>query len=216
FLGGSPQITWFDRAGHQVAPIGERADYGHVEISPDGKRAAVSAPDPASGSRDLWIFDLTRGVRTRLTFDAADDDSAVWSPDGDRIVFRSNRNGHRDLFQRASNGTGTDTELFADDHNKTPLSWSPDGRFILFTSDEGGGHLWALPLAGNKKPLPFRQTTFRETEAQFSPGSDWIAYVSNESGRNEVYVAPFPGPGARFQISMAGGSQPRWRRDGKE
>jgi Tol biopolymer transport system component len=216
FSGGSPQLTWFDRAGHQVTPIGERGDYGYVRLSPDEKRAAVSMPDPTVGSRDLWILDLTRGVRTRLTFDAADDDSAVWSPDGGRIVFSSRRKGRRDLFQRASDGTGNDTEFFADDHNNTPLSWTPNGRFILLSSDEGGGRLWVLPLAGGKKPTPLHQTTFRETEGQFSPDGDWIAYVSNESGRDEVYVAPFPGPGPKFQISMVGGSQPLWRRDGKE
>jgi Tol biopolymer transport system component len=216
FSGGRPQLTWFDRAGHQVAPIGERGDYGHVELSPDGKRAALSLPDPATGSRDVWILDLTRGVRTRLTFDAADDDSAVWSPDGARLVFRSRRKGRGDLFERTSDGTGTDTEVFADDHNKAPLSWSPNGRFILFASDESGGRLWVLPLSGGRKAVPFHETPFREAEGQFSPDSDWIAYVSNESGRDEVYVAPFPGPGAKFQISMAGGSQPLWRRDGKE
>ncbi|MGB7219599.1 MAG: protein kinase [Vicinamibacterales bacterium] len=216
FAGGSPQLTWFNRSDRGVAPIGDRADYGHVELSPGGKSAALSVADPVKGSRDLWVLDLTRGVRSRLTFDASDEDSAVWSPDGSRIVFRSSRNRYRDLFQRASDGTGASTELFADDHNKTPVSWSPDGKFILFASDEGGGRLWVLPLAGNKKPLPLHETTFREAEGQFSPGSDWIAYVSNESGRDEVYVMPFPGPGARLQISMAGGSQPRWRRDGKE
>ncbi len=155
-------------------------------------------------------------MRTRLTFDAADDDSAVWSPDGGRIVFSSRRKGRRDLFQRASDGTGTDTEFFSDDHNNTPLGWAPNGRFILLASDEGGGRLRVLPLAGARKPTLVHETSFREAEGQFSPDGDWIAYVSNESGRDEVYVAPFPGPGAKVQISMAGGGQPLWRRDGKE
>jgi Tol biopolymer transport system component len=155
-------------------------------------------------------------VRTRLTFDAADDDSPVWSPDGRRIAFRSSRGSRRDLYEQASNGSGSATELFLDASNKTPLSWSPNGKYLLFAGEGGGGRLWVLPLTGRRNPVPLHETRFRESEGQFSPDGGWVAYVSNESGRDEVYVTPFPGQSMRSQISTAGGRQPRWRRDGRE
>jgi dipeptidyl aminopeptidase/acylaminoacyl peptidase len=216
FSRGSPQLVWFDRSGGGRTPIGDRAEYGHIEMSPDGRRAAVSVMDPVTRNRDLWTIDLARGVRTRLTFDSADDDSPVWSPDGRRVVFRSGRSVRRGLYQKASDGTGGETELLVDGHTNTPLSWSRDGKYLLFASDARGAGLWVLPLSGGKKPVPLHETPFRETDGQFSPNGDWVAYVSNESGRDEVYVAPFLGPGGRVQISRAGGRQPRWRRDGRE
>ena len=212
------QLTWFDRTGKQVAELGDRANYADIELSSDWKRAAVSLIGPALSTRDIWIFDVARGLRTRFTFDPTDDLSPIWSPDGSRVVFASRRKGHLDLYQKASSGAGNEDVLFADSLDKFPTSWSPDGRFILYLATGGttGYDLWVLPLSGDRKPFPFLQTPFNEGPGQFSPDSRWIAYASNESGRNEIYVAPFPGPGGKWQISTAGGNLPRWRHDGKE
>jgi Tol biopolymer transport system component len=148
--------------------------------------------------------------------------SPIWSPDASRVVFAGRRKGHFDLYMKQSSGAGGEEELLADSLDKSPLDWSPDGRFILYvvTTPKTGLDLWVLPLGGDRKPVPFLQTSFSEYPGQFSPDGRWIAYASNESGRNEVYVAPFrgavPGPGGKWQVSMAGGTWPRWRPDGGE
>ena len=214
----NPQPTWFDRTGKRIAALGDPAGYGDFALSPDAKRAAVSFLDPAQRARDIWIFDVARGLRTRFTFDPADDVSPIWSPDGSRVVFASRRKGHGDLYQKASSGAGDEDVLFADSLDKFPVSWSPDGHFIIYVAAGGTtrSDLWVLPLSGDRKPFPFLQTQFTEAQGQFSPDGRWIAYASSESGRPEVYVAPFPAPGGRWQISTAGGNWPRWRHDGKE
>jgi Tol biopolymer transport system component len=163
---------------------------------------------------------VARGLRTRFTFGPADELTSHWSPDGSRVVFNSNRKGHYDLYQKASSGAGTEEVLLEDNLDKYPGSWSPDGRFILYvtgaTTPHTGNDLFILPLSGDRKPYPFLQTQFNERYGQFSPDGRWVAYFSNESGKYEVYVAPFPGPGGKWQISTGGGSFPRWRRDGTE
>ncbi len=217
---GNSQLVWFDRTGKQIGVVGDPAAYTDLELSPDGKRASVSIPDQAGNERDIWFYDLGRGLRTRFTFGPAEALTAIWSPDGSRVVFNSRRKGHYDLYQKASSGAGTEEALLEDNLDKFPTSWSPDGRFILYITGAAtvgtGNDLFMLPLAGDRKPLPFLQTQFNEAPGLFSPDGRWVAYRSDESGRNEVYVAPFPGPGGKWQISTAGGDWPRWRRDGKE
>jgi hypothetical protein len=139
------------------------------------------------------------------------------------LVFGSRRRGHLDLYEKASTGTGVEEVLLQDNFDKYPVSWSPDSRFILyltFIPGTGGSatgyHLWALPLFGNRKPFPFPNTQFNEVPGEFSPDGRWVTYSSDESGKNEVYVVPFPGPGGKWQVSTAGGQQARWRRDGTE
>ena len=167
---------------------------------------------------DVWLIDAARGVPTRFTFDAADDASPVWSPDGSRVVFASERKGVYNLYWKLSSGAGADEMLLESDQPKWPSDWSSDGRFLLFYSfdPQTGFDLWVLPVSGDKKPFPFLKTPFEERDGQFSPGGKWIAYQSNESGRSEIYVQPFPGPGGKFQISTNGGAQPRWNKNGKE
>jgi Tol biopolymer transport system component len=146
-------------------------------------------------------------------------------------VFNTNRKGHWDLYQKASSGAGTEEELLADSVDKVPFDWSPDGRFILFGvgAFQAGTDLWVLPLFGDRKAFPVLQTPFTEVPGRFSPDGRWIAYASDESGRREIYVVPFPGQGgasgaapaletrgAKWHVSTAGGSWPRWRSDGKE
>jgi eukaryotic-like serine/threonine-protein kinase len=210
------QLTWFDRTGKQIGVLGDSRLYGELELSPDQKRASVSSP--SQSGTDIWLYDVTRGLPTRFTFGPGIASASIWSPDGSRVVFASTRKGHYDLYQKASSGAGTEEVLVEDNSEKTPVSWSPDGRFILYSStgSHPGTDLFVLPLSGDRKPVPFLQTRFSEGQGQFSPDGRWVAYTSFESGRAEVYVAPFPGPGGKWQISTAGGSSPRWRRDGTE
>ena len=222
---GLSQLVWLDRSGKQTDVLGAQARYWDLQLSPDGEQAAVGLLDPVRGTPDLWVYDIAhKGPRTRLTFDLADTRASIWSPDGRRVVFNSNRKGHLDLYQKASSGAGTEDVLLADEMEKYPLSWSPDGRFILY--EAGGapgagaapatGHLWVLPLSGDRKPFPFLKSQFNEDFGQFSPDGRWIAYQSNEPESSRVYVAPFPGPGGKWQISTSGGVRPRWSHDGKE
>jgi eukaryotic-like serine/threonine-protein kinase len=228
--GGLTQLVWFDRSGTQLGVLGDPGVYFNLALSPDGTRVAVA------GNDDIWIYDVASGRRTRFTFDPAAERDMLWSPDGRRIIFSSDRKGLFDLYQKASDGSGTEELLYADAAgNKSPESWSVDGRVILYDtgtdSPRTGADLFVLPLSGapstgplrgsgqageGRRAVPFIQTQFNELEGRLSPDGRWVAYSSNESGAYEVYVAPYPGPGGTRQISTAGGGHPRWRGDGAE
>jgi Tol biopolymer transport system component/tRNA A-37 threonylcarbamoyl transferase component Bud32 len=213
------QLAWFDRGGKPLAQVGTLAQQNYPRLSPDEKRLAVSRGDPQAGSGDIWLIDLARNnTPSRFTFDPANDTSPIWSPDGSRIVFASNRDGTPNLYQRLSSSAGNDEALFKSSEPKLPNDWSPDGRFILYNSlsPNTGTDLWVLPLSGDQKPTPFVQTEFTEYQGRFSPDGRWVAYASNLSGTYEVYVQSFPSSGGKWQISTGGGAQPQWRRDGKE
>ena len=212
------QLVWFDRTGKQLGVLGEPAAYSEIELSPDGKQASVNLPGASGGARDIWLYDVARGLKTRFTFDPALELTTLWSPDGRRVAFNSLRKGQFDLYQKPADGSGAEEVLLEDNRAKTPVSWSADGKFILYISGGGptGNDLFVLPLSGDRKAVPFVNTQFVEGPGAFSPDGRWVAYVSNESGRFEVYVAPFPGPGGKRQVSTGGGIQPRWRRDGTE
>jgi len=221
FLSGDipgTQLAWVDRGGKQLASVGTTAADNGLRLSPDGKRLAVSRLDPQAGSADIWLIDLARNTPSRFTFDPANESAPVWSPDGSRIVFASNRDGVANMYQRLSNGTGNDEALLKSTDPTGPHDWSPDGRFILFgvLSPKTNVDLWLLPLFGDQKPAPFIQTEFTETQGRFSPDGRWVAYASNESGPYQVYVQSFPTSGGKWQVSTGGGAQPQWRRDGKE
>jgi serine/threonine protein kinase len=214
------QFVWFDRRGTRLDAI-PGSDMGtgiHSSLSPDGNRLAISR---TVGTSDIWLLDVRRGIPTRFTFHPATDLTPVWSPDGRKIAFTSNRRGATEfaLYVRAVEGPGDDELLVAVGSITTsPTDWARDGRFLLYVvvGDGTGRDLWALPFQGDGKPFAVLQTRFNETSAQFSPDGRWIAYQSDASGRPEIYVQPFPGPARSVQVSGGGGVQPRWRDDGKE
>jgi len=215
---GTARLVWSDRAGNQTAVLDERLPYRDLDLSPDGMRASVSLANARDNTRDVWIVGASRGLRTRFTVDATDDFSAIWSPDGADIVFASRRKGHQDLYRKTASGARHEEVLLEDQVDKTPTSWSSDGKFILYSiaGPQTGPDIWVLPLTGDRKPFAFLDSITDERLAQFSPDGRWVAYTASESGRLEVYVQPFPGPGEKQQISRAGGSYPHWRSDQKE
>src|SRR5262249_31236128 len=159
----------------------------------------------AGTNRDVWLVDVARAVSTRFTFEPGVDALAVWAPDSSRLAFRNNL----DIFQKTSSGSGSPEFVLESDTFKTPQEWAPDGRYLLYRNLDlkTGRDLWVLPLFGDRKPIPFLVTNYEERDGQFSPDGHWIAYASNESGRFEIYIQPFPGPGGKWQVSTGGGSQ---------
>jgi len=182
------------------------------KLSPDDRRIAVSRIQ--QGNTDVWLIDGSRTVR--FTFDPGPDAFPIWSPDGSEVLFDSTRNGRRDLYRKPASGGGSEQLLFSSSETKAFNDWSADGRFILFLSNgpQTARDLWVLPMTGDRKPFPFVKTKFDEWRGKFSPDGRWVTYQSNESGRFEIYVRPFPGPGGQWQVSTAGGISPLWSRSG--
>ena len=174
--------------------------------------------DIASGTCEIWIYDIARGTLTRLTTEGGSSQFPIWTPDGKRITYRGYRAGFRNIFWKTADGTGDEERLTTGENAQIPTSWSPDGKWLAFydKSPTTGNDIWMLRLDGERKQEPFLQTPFNESDAMFSPDGRWLAYQSDESGRSEVYVQPFPGPGGKWQISTEGGGAPRWARNGRE
>jgi len=201
-----------------LSSVGPMGEYFNIFFSPDEKRVAAAITDSQSGTRDVWLVDIVRGTPTRFTFDPAEDFLPIWSPDGSRIVFASDRDGPGNLYQKPASGAGNEEELLKTNERKWPTDWSRDGRFVIYTnlSQKTKLDLWVLPVTGEQKPTPFLQSSFNEDYARFSPDGRLVAYASDESGKFEVYVQTFPASGGKWLVSTNGGVQPRWRRDGKE
>ncbi|MBF8296773.1 MAG: serine/threonine protein kinase [Bacteroidetes bacterium] len=212
------KLLWYDKTGKQTGALNQSSVYHDLRLSPDGRRVAISQFDAKSRNTDIWLYEIGRSVWTKFTFDPALERWPIWSPDGSTIVFASNRKGRLDLFQRSSSGAGSEELLLESNLQKYPSDWSRDGRFIAYHTEDlkTKSDIWILPMKGERKPFLFLQTEFIEVRASFSPDGRWIAYQSDESGRFEVYIRPFPGPGGKWQVSTNGGTRPRWRRDGKE
>jgi len=212
------RLLWLDRQGNEIGQLGERANYDQPRISPDEKSVAVEVVDAQTAAVDLWIFEVERGIRSRFTFGPATMSSLpTWSPDGEVIAFRHELNAVVDIYTKAFAGTDTATGLLLGDGVDQPTDWSADGRFIAIERfGQNAGDIYILPLEEGAREFPFSTTEFNELQAVFSPDVKWLSYVSTESGRAEVYVAPFPGPGRKWQISTNGGFWPQWRGDGRE
>lgn len=214
---GERELQWFDRSGKHVGNVGvaDAASPMNPELSPDGRRVALDRT--VNGNRDIWLIEATRGTPTRLTFNDATDFFPSWSPDGSRVFFISLR-GDVGIYHSQSGGTGTEELLVTSPQSKVLQDVSPDGRMLIVRvlQPKTGWDLVALPVDGRSSQVPVAQTPFDEREGQFSPDGKWIAYASNESGRFEVYAQAFPTAGAKWQLSTRGGSQPRWRHDGRE
>ncbi len=209
-----------DRTGKVLDTVGAPERFTNIAFSPDGTRILADFNDQATSQFDVWSYDLRRGIRTRLTFDPANDGIAIWDPSGERFVFASNRNGDNwDLFVKASNGVGDDSLLIGSPHMLLPRSWSRDGRYLIVEQvDSGTSHrnIWAYPLVGDRKPLPLTHREFPPRMPVLSPDGRWLAWTSEESGTEEVYVAPFPSMNGKWQVSINEGDRPHWRGDGKE
>lgn len=219
--GPKSQLVWFDRAGKKLESVGEPDSYASIDLSPDGRRAVAGLLDADGRQSDVWLLDLSRGTKARLTFNAKSDGDPLWSPDGKRIVFSSNRgsDGHANLYDTSASATGDDQLLLSSsDADDIATSWSRDGKNLLFMrfGNKMPSSVWLLPLS-DRQPRPLLQSTaFDQVAATFSPNGRFIAYTSFESGRAEVYVQPFPLTGEKWVISSAGGSLPLWRKDGRE
>ena len=226
------QLAWFDREGKQVEAVGPAGNYVGLDLAPDGKRVAAHRHDEDGG--DIWMMDLARSTTSRFTFNASQENSSpIWSPDGTRTVYGSIRDGKWGLYQKLANNSRTEERLVESDAPTLPMSWSPDGNLIVyevFDPRTGSPDLWVVPLSDDRpsagsgrpepvegrKPFALLHTPFAESHGQVSPDGKWLAYYSNETGANEIYVQPFPGGAGKWQISTNGGVFPRWRHDGRE
>ena len=212
------RLLWRDRTGRELDSPGDPGVYNNPAISPTGDRLAYNLGDPRTGKQDIWIRDLARGVVSRFSLGPGDNFRPVWSPDGAAIVFGSDRGRTLDIYEKSTRGQSEEKLIFHSDENKFASSWTRDGRYIGFTAQGPKTNLdiWALPTFGDRKPIAIANGPFSESLPMFSPGGGHVAYVSNESGRDEIYVQTFPETGGRWQVSTAGGGDPSWGADGKE
>jgi serine/threonine protein kinase len=217
------------RAGNVLRTIQAPAGSQFPSLDPLGTHVALQGEDENT-VEDIWTIDLERGLASRLTARQGSNQRPVWSPDGRRIAFMSNRAGAYDLYARNADGTGDDELLVKSPHTKFPVCWSPDGKFLVYSETDNSDtrrNIWLLPMEGGGKPIPFLNAGFSVDEAKLSPaldgrGRQWMAYLSNETGSQEVYIRPFPPgalggpPGPAVRVSPAGGHDPFWRKDGRE
>jgi eukaryotic-like serine/threonine-protein kinase len=222
------QITWLDQQGKALATVAEPGRYNSIALSPNGRRVAVSRTNPDSApNSDVWLLDVGRNTSTRLTYARVRDTFPVWSADGSSVIFNSIREGAGNLYLKLASGAGDERLLLKpSDGYKYPTSSSRDGRFLLYTLEnpKTKSDLWVMSLNGDPKPIPFLRTEFNERSGQFSPDGHWVAHTSDESGKDEIYVREFssgfaqgaPNAAGKWLISKGGGTDPRWRGDGKE
>ena len=210
------RLVWVGRDGH-VEPLAAppREYYANAVISPDGRLAAV---DIKAGTIGIWLYDFSRATLTPLTTGSGSSQAPRWTPDGQRIVYRGTRTGFRNLWWKTVGDTAGEERLTTGEIIETPGSWSADGEWLVYSATDPttAADVWALPAGGDRKPRVIVKTPFSEAFPRLSPDGRWLAYTSDEPGRVEVFVQPFPGPGGRTQISTEGGTEPVWSRDGRE
>jgi Tol biopolymer transport system component len=208
------RLVWVSRNGTEQPLAAPAHAYLHPRLSPDGRRIVVGINEREA---QLWLYDLSRETLTRFTFEGNLNQSPEWAPDGKRIAFQSNKEGPLNLFWQLADGSGGLERLTTSEYTQSPHSWSPDGKLIAFheINPTTGYDIWVLRL-GDRKAQLFLRTPFNEGAARFSPDGHWLAYMSNESGRFEIYVQPYPGPGGKSQISTDGGTEPVWNPSGRE
>ena len=212
------RLIWFDRTGQRLGSVGPIADHGNLEISPDGTRVAVAVTDASRATRDIWFYHLASDERTQFTSDPSDENWLIWSPDGARVLLNSFTRERLSLLEGPSSDASQQMQVLGGDEGKWPVSWSPDGRYVLYVTnnERTSNDIWVLLRDGTGSPYPYLHTAASENWASFSPDGRWVAFSATDSGQPEVYVAPFPAASRRWRISADGGSQARWRRDGKE
>ena len=212
------QLTWVDRKGAVLGTVGPPGPYRGISLSPDGLKIAAHRHETDGG--DIWITDIKRNSTTRLTFDASQENSSpVWSPESDRVVFSSSRNGRQGLYVKNADGTGQETQLFENESstNVLPHSWSRHGVILfMMPGAKTGQDVWSVSLSTDHKITPLLQTQFGENHGQISPDGKWLAYSSNETGTPEIYVKPAVGEGGKWNVSNGVGNAPRWRGDSRE
>jgi len=207
------QLTWFDRNGRPTSTVGTPGVFGNLCLSPDGRRVVVDQTDADGRHINIWIHELANQAAARLTFSVATDQLPSWSPDGKRVVFGTNQRLHFVLYQKNSDGSGPEQEITdLGVAEQGVWDWSRDGKYLLLLKNT---ELWYL-TSSDWQAKPYLQPKWTVRNAQFSPDGKWVAYSSNETGNWEVYVSPFPSAISKWQVSRAGGEEPRWRRDGKE
>jgi len=203
------RLVWVDRQGKAEFLAAPPRPYDDPRLSPDGLKIALQVEVPD----DAWIYDIARDTLSRLTFEGGN--LPLWTPDGKWVTFAAGN--PPNLFWKSSDGSEAEQRLRENAYVEWPQSWSPDGRALAFVSEHptSGFDIWILPMEGDREAQPFLQTRFQEHSAVFSTDGHWLAYVSDESGQNEIYVQPFPGPGGKWQISSGGGTEPVWSASGE-
>jgi dipeptidyl aminopeptidase/acylaminoacyl peptidase len=215
---GSPgQLTWFDREGQEAGTVASVDEYLGVRLSPDAKTIAVTRVDPAVNMTDLWMLDVDRGVVSRFTADPWLDVSPAWSPDGGRVFFSSSRLGRLQFYQRRAGGATAEQLLARTAFSVYPDDVTKDGQYLIYSTDLSSGRFdIGLLRLSDLQTSPLVATQFNESQARLSPDSRWMAYTSDETGRDDILVREFPGGTASVQVSSHGGTEPAWRGDGRE
>ena len=221
YYGGTlaSDLVWLDRSGRKTETGWMHQPFtSSIRISPDGQKVVADLTDPRVGTSDIWSFDLSRRVASRFTAEVTDESSPIWSPDGRRVVFSSDRGGANDLFMKTTDGREEAELVFSRNGPQVATDSSSDGKWLVVedNSRDTGRDLWVVSVDGKTQARPIARTRFQEWGGRLSPDGRWMAFVTDESGTSEVYVMPVSGVGDKKRISTAGGISPRWRRDGRE